>query len=459
MSRVGIGKGMAASLLLVASGCSIGPNYKRPALAPGDGYPVPESHDSGPQGQAFVTGHAPVPHWWEGFGSAALNELVAGAVSHSPTLAAADARLKMAKEDLRAEKGALWPGLSAGQDQTLQKYSSVPGAPGTFYDVTTRSVSIAYNFDLVGGERRAIEARAAQAEFARYERTAAYQSLCANVVTTGFDVARLTEQVAASREIVASQQETVALVRTQVRAGSVGRGAMLAEEARLDARKTALETLGQDLARQRHRLAVLTGRSPAEPVTVDWKLSDLTLPHDLPAGLPSDLVRNRPDILAKEALLHQASANVGVAEANMLPHITLNGNYAANVWYLTNGLRQPIFAGGSLNAQRRSAVDAYEAAGADYRSAVLSAFQNVADVLSALDGDNRMYASSMNSLADAQASLALAEDRFRAGTISRITLLAEEQAFEDARVASLQATSNRYADTVALYQALGGHEW
>jgi NodT family efflux transporter outer membrane factor (OMF) lipoprotein len=451
-------RGAAVILLLAAAGCSAGPDYKRPALAQADGYPVPETHDIDGQGQRFVTGQAP-SRWWRGFASSALDGLVDSALSQSPTLAAADARLGMAKEDLRAEKGGLWPDLSANQDRTLQKYSSVPGAPGTFYDVTTRSVSIAYSFDLTGGQRRAIEARAAGAEFARYERVAARQTLCANVVTTAVDVAGLKEQVEASREIVADQQEVVALVRTQVRAGSAGQAALLAEEARLEARKTALDTLSQNLERQQHRLAVLAGRTPADPVAVDWKLADLTLPRDLPVSLPSDLVGNRPDILAKEALLHQASANVGVAEANMLPHITLNGNYAASVWYLTNALRQPIFAGGSLNARRRSAVDAYQAAGADYRSAVLSAFQNVADVLSALDTDNRLYASSMTGLADARGSLALAEDRFRAGTISRITLLTEKQVFQDARIAALQATSNRYADTVALYQALGGHEW
>jgi len=450
-------RGLAVILLLAAGGCSAGPDYRRPALVQGDGYPVPENTEG--QGQRFVTGQAPAPHWWRGFGLPALDGLVDGALSHSPTLAAADARLRMARDDLRAEEGALWPALSAGQDQTLQKYSSVPGAPGTFYDVTTRSVSIAYSFDLTGGQRRAIEARAAQAEFAEYERAAARQTLCANVVTTAFEIAALKEQVEASRDMVAGQQELVELVRAQVRAGSAGSEALLAAEARLEARKTALDRLNHELERQHHRLAVLVGRTPAEPVTVDWKLADLTLPRELPVSLPSELVGNRPDIRAKAALLHQASANVGVAEANRLPRITLNGNYAANVWYLTNALRQPIFAGGSLNAQRKSAADAYQAAGADYRGAVLGAFQNVADVLSALDSDNRVYASSVTGLADARAGLALMEDRFRAGTISRIGLLTERQAFQDARIAALQAASNRYADTVALYQALGGQDW
>ncbi len=449
---------LALSLLLLLAGCSVGPNYKRPTLLPTDGYPVPETQEGDPQAQRLIPGRTPPRQWWTGFGAPALDELVDQALRQNPTLSAANARLKMANEDLRAEKGALWPSLSINRDQTQQSYSSVPGAPGTFYNVTTQSVSISYRFDLFGGERRAIEGMAAQSDYARYERAAACQSLTANVVLAALDVAMLQEQLEASRDIVASQQELVSLVRAQVQAGSAGQEAVLSAAARLDARKADLNALSQGLAQAQHRLARLTGRTPAQRVAVDWKLADLTLPHDLPVSLPSEVVEQRPDIGAREALLHQASADIGVAQANMLPHITLNGNYSTSVWYLTNSLWQPVFAGGRLRAQHRRAVDAYQAAAADYRSAVLSAFQNIADVLSALDNDNRIYASSMNTLASARAGLALTRDRFEAGTISRITLLTENEAFQQARIASLQATANRYADTIALFQAMGGSD-
>ena len=442
-------------ILLCLTGCAIGPDYKRPPLAVTDGYPVP---DMAAGGQNLVTG-APPSQWWQGFGSPSLDALVEQAQCQSPTILAAAARLKAAREDLRAEKGALWPSLSAGQDQTQQSYSNVPGGSGTFYDVTTQSVSISYGFDLMGGERRTIEGKAARSDYALYEQAAASQSLSANVVATAIDVSALAEQAEASRDIIASQQALVALVQGQVQAGSASQEDVLSAEARLSTQDAELNALCRDLAQARHRLAVLLGRSPAEAVAVDWKLADLTLPGNLPVSLPSDLVEQRPDILAQEARLQQASADVGVAEANMFPRLTLDGNYSASVWYLTNRLWQPIFAGGSLNAQRKSAVDAYEAAGADYRATVLGAFQNVADVLSALENDNKTWASSSSRLNDGQASLALMEDRFSAGTVSRIGLLTQRQAFQETRIAFLQATADRLADTVALYQALGGHDW
>jgi len=455
MSKGPTPEGVALSLLLVLAGCSVGPNYQRPSLAPVDGYPVPESEGDARQAQRFMTGQAPPRRWWTEFGSMALNRTVDQALQQNPTLSAANARLKMANEDLRAEKGGLWPNLSISRNQTQQKYSSVPGAPGTFYNVTTQSVSISYSFDLAGGERRAIEGKAAQSDYARYERAAAYQSLSANVVTAALDVAMLKEQIEASRDIVVNQQEIVSLIRGQWQAGAVAQEAILSAEARLDAQKIDLNTLSLSLAQAQHRLSILTGRTPAEGVAVDWTLADLILPQDLPLSLPSEVVEQRPDVLAHEALLHRASADVGVAEANMLPHITLDGSYSSSVWNLTNGLWQPIFARGRLSAQRKSAVAAYEAVGADYRVAVLGAFQDVADVLSALDNDNKTYASATDNLANARAGLALMEDRFGAGTISRVSLLTQRQAFQQARITSLQATADRYADTVALYQAMG----
>ncbi len=440
-------------VLACLTGCSVGPNYKRPPLATTDGYPLP---DMAADEQNLVPGASP-SQWWQGFGSPSLDALVEQAQRQSPTVLAAAARLKAAREDLQAEKGALWPSVSIGQDQTQQAYSSVPGGTGTFYNVTTQSVSVSYGFDLLGGERRTIEGKAARSGYARYEQVAASQSLSANVVTTAINVSALAEQAEASSDIIVSQQALLVLIRGQIQAGSVGQEDLLSAQARLSNQQANLNAIRRDLAQAQHRLAVLVGRSPLEAVAVDWKLADLTLPRDLPVSLPSSLVEQRPDILAQEARLRQASADVGVAEANMLPHLTLDGNYSTSVWYLTNHLWQPIFAGGSLNAQRKSAIDAYEGAGADYRAAVLGAFQDVADVLTALDTDNKSCSFAMTRLSNSKSNLALMEARFAAGSVSRMALLTQSQDYQQARINALKASADRYADTVALYLSLGGN--
>lgn len=439
--------------LICLAGCAVGPDYKRPSLSATDGYPVPKLDDGE---QVLRHGEPASARWWEAFDSPVLNALVEQAQRRSPTVLAATARLKAAEEDLRAEKGELWPKLSAGQDQTQQRYSSVPGTPGTFYNVTTRSVSISYVFDLFGGERRAIEGKVAQRDYARFEQVAASQALAANVVTTAVELACLDDQISALRNMVGDQQETLTLTNTQFAAGSVGLANRLAAQSELDRLQTDLAGLVRRQAEARHRLSILLGQSPAQVAGQDLHLADLTLPRDLPVSMPSLLVEQRPDIRASEALLRQANADVGVAEAQMFPNISLNGNFASSVWYATNSIWQPVLHGGSLVARKKSAEASYEAADARYRSTVLGAFQNVADVLSALESDNRAYTSASDRLINAETKRTLMEERFATGSVSRLSLLDERRAWQQARSDAARAKADLFADTTSLFLALGG---
>lgn len=447
-------RGVALVALICLTGCAVGPDYRRPPLSADAGYPVPDMEGGE---LALRSGDPPSARWWEAFGSPALNALVDQAQRQSPTVLAAKARLKAAEEDLRAEKGQLWPSLLVGQDQTRQSYSSVPGTPGTFYNVTTRSVSVSYVFDLFGGERRAIEGKVAQRDYARFEQAAASQALTANVVTTAVEVACLDDQISALRDMVADQRETLTLTNTQLAAGSVGLANRLGAQSEFDRLQTDLAGLVRRQAEARHRLSILLGQSPAQDAGQDLHLADLTLQRDVPVSMPSLLVEQRPDLRASEALLRQANADVGVAEAGMFPNISLNGNFASTVWYATNSVWQPVFHGGSLGARKKSAEASHEAADARYRSTALGAFQNVADVLSALDSDNRAYASAKDRLVNAETRRALMEERLAAGSVSRLSLIGERQAWQQARSDVARAKGALIADTTALFLALGGN--
>jgi NodT family efflux transporter outer membrane factor (OMF) lipoprotein len=190
----------------------------------------------------------------------------------------------------------------------------------------------------------------------------------------------------------------------------------------------------------------------------------------LPVSLPSALVEQRPDIRASEALLHEASAEVGVATANMLPQLTLSASYGtealgnfiapgSTVWSLGAGLTTPLFEGGTLYYRRRAAAEAFQTAAAQYRQTVITAFQNVADALRALQSDAEAVASEAAAERAAADSLEASRRQFHQGAISYLSLLTAENTYQQARLSLVQAEATRFADTAALFQALGGGWW
>jgi NodT family efflux transporter outer membrane factor (OMF) lipoprotein len=444
------------ALPLLLAGCAVGPNYHTPPLAAGDGYPVPAAPADDPGAQRFMAGQDAPTAWWTLFGSAQLNALVEQALAHSPTLASVQATLRAAREDLAAARGGFMPALSVGDNQTWERYSSTPGQPGAFYAVATAQANVSYTFDLFGGQRRAVEAIKAQVDYAQYEATGAALTLSANVATMAIQRASLRDQIAATQAMIEAETGQVALIQARVEAGGAAQGDLLTARSQLESLQASLAALAEAHDRADHRLAILIGQSPAQPLKAELRLDQLTPPRELPASLPSRLVQARPDVRAQAAVLHQASAQIGVAEANMLPQITLNGSYAANLWSLSAGVSQPLFMGGALNARRRGAIDTYEAARNAYRATVLSAFQNVADVLSALDHDGQALRAATAARQDAEGGLDLVRERYAEGAVASLTVLIQQQQYQQARLAQIQAVASRDADTVALYQALGG---
>ncbi|WP_295537770.1 efflux transporter outer membrane subunit [uncultured Pseudacidovorax sp.] len=471
--------GAAAAALL--AGCAVGPDFHAPAAPAADalattGLPTQTADAPGPAGQAqhFALGQAVASRWWTAFGSPGLDALVDGALQASPDLQAAEAALRAAQEGALAQRGGFWPTVDASLASTRQKTAgplSSPLADGdvTLYTLHTAQLSIGYTPDVFGGLRRQVEAQDAQAEVQRFQREAVYTTLVANVVGTAIQEASLRAQIDATRQLVDLASRLLAAAERQHAAGQIGGADVAAQQSALAQVQATLPPLEKQLAAQRTRLAALTGRLPGDPLPQQFALDGLRLPAELPVSLPSQLVQQRPDVRAAEAQLHAAAAQVGVATAARLPNITLNatlGSSALGVsqllragsgfWSVGGTLLQPVFHGGTLLHQQRAAQANYEQAEAQYRSTVLTAFQNTADTLQAIVSDAQTLRATAAAQAAAQKSLDAVQRQRELGAAAQADLVLAQQNLQQALLAAQQARAARLADTVALYQALGG---
>ena len=467
----------------VVAGCSVGPDFRRPEAPVTDRYTstaLPEKTVSAPgeagEAQRFVSGRNIPAEWWILFKSEDLDRLIRGALAKSPTLAAARAALRQARENLTAQTGVvLYPAVDGRGSVTRERFSGAsfgqPGS-GTLFTLYNASVDVTYSPDLFGGGRRELEALRSQVDYARFQVEGAYLTLTSNIVTAAVKEASLRAQIRSTEDIVADMDKQLKVVESQYQLGGASRSDVLAQRAQLAQTRATLPPLEKALAQTRHLLAVLAGGLPGEAVLPEFSLEELRLPQELPVSLPSSLVRQRPDIRASEELLHAASARVGVATANLYPQITLTGSYGSestklgdlfgtgsSIWNLGAGILQPLFRGGELTAKRRAAVAAYDQAAAQYRETVLLAFQNVADVLRALEDDARTLGAQSEAEAAARDTLDLVEKQFNLGAVSYLSLLNAQRQYRLAHFVLVQARAARLADTAALFDALGGGWW
>lgn len=466
------------------AGCTVGPDFRQPEAPPTHSYTetalsqeTAAAPVTGGVAQRLVSGQDIPAQWWTLFHSDALDQLVRRALEYSPSLAAAQARQREAQENLSAQTGAvLFPSIDAGISGERQKISGAavgnPGSNINAFNLYNASVSMSYRFDIVGGGRRGLEALRSQVDYQSFQLEGAYLSLTSNIVTTAVQEALLRAQIRATQEILAVQEKQLEVVERQLQLGAVSRSDVLAQQTQLAQTRTSLPPLEKQLAQTRHRLAVLAGQLPSEAALPVFELDGLHLPQELPVSLPSSLVRQRPDIRASEALLHQASAQIGVATANLYPQITLSGNSGSEttlfrdlfasgtgVWSLGVSLLQPIFHGGELTAKRRAAIAAYDQAEAQYRETVLQAFQNVADALRTLEADAITLTAQAEAETAARNSLDITQKQFQLGAVSYLSLLNAQRQYQQALIGLVQAKAARHADTAALFQALGGGWW
>jgi NodT family efflux transporter outer membrane factor (OMF) lipoprotein len=340
------------------------------------------------------------------------------------------------------------------------------------FTLINASVNVSYTFDIFGGARRQLEALQAQVEYQQFQLEGAHLTLTANIVTAAIQEASLRAQIRSTMDILAVQQKQLDVLKTQLELGAVSKTAVLSQETELAMTKAGLPPLEKQLDITRHALSVLIGKFPGDGKIPEFSLDSMHLPESLPVSLPSLLAHQRPDVRASEALLHQACAAVGVATANLYPQITLSGSYGFQaistdvlfngqsvVWNLSAGLVQPMFHGGQLTAKRRSAIAVYDQAAAQYRQTVLKSFQDVADVLRALETDARTLQAQAQAEAAAKATLALTEKQFELGAVSYLSLLVAQRDYQKTLINVISARAQRYADTAALFQALGGGWW
>jgi NodT family efflux transporter outer membrane factor (OMF) lipoprotein len=466
-------KNCLAILLFVLGGCAAGPNFERPRAPQSHEYTQPGATAStGTAAQRIVLGGDVVADWWTLFGSDALNDLLRQASAGSPTIAAARSTLAQAQELTVAAGGARYPqvGLTggAGRQKYGKEFLGPLTAPPPFTYFAGGAV-VNYTFDVAGGIARSIEERRALFEYQRQEMRAAQLALSGNVVSQVISIASASERIRAINELLEEDQRNRRLVQTSFDAGNTTRVDLLLADSQLANDETLLPPAAQELAVATHALAILVGRAPAEWAPPDLDFSKLTLPATLPVSLPSELVHQRPDILAAEAELHAATAQVGVATANLYPHITLTGSVGQQaltlgtlfgsgngVWTLTSGLTAPLFDGGTLRAERRADIDAMQASAANYEEAVLQSLRQVADVLTGIDQDAALLAAETHAVDAAQASLNLARESYRAGNVGVLQVLDAERAYSRARLDYVRVQAQRYADTAQLYLALGG---
>ena len=471
---------LALSLL---AGCAVGPNFKRPAAPPVNSYtagPLETTASTpnvaGGEAQRFVDGLEIPGKWWALFHSKPLNELIERSITNNPDLQAAQAALKVARENMLAQRGAFFPSITGSFAASRQKQSTLiaptPNANVFQYDLFTPQLSVSYVPDVFGLTRRTVESAKAQEQGVRFQMIATYLTLSANVVVAAVQEASLRAQIETTRQLIDLNSNMLQIVRFQLTKGYASGLDVAAQESQLAQIAATLPPLLKELAQQRDLLAVLAGDYPSSQHGEPFELDGLQLPQQVPVSLPSKLVAQRPDVLQAEANLHVASAQVGIATANRLPNITLTadaGNTAlaldrvfssgTGFWGIGASLTQPIFQGGTLLHLERAAKAAYVQAAQQYRSTVLTACQNVADTLSALEQDAAALKTTAAAADAAKVTLDLSRQQWQVGYGSYLALLNAEQTYQQARLNLVQAQANRFADTAALFQALGGGWW
>ena len=457
----------ALALLGMLVGCTVGPEFKSPEA------PTVQSYGTTTESARthFDLGAPVAPDWWTVFGSAELNELIEQSVTGNKTLVGAAASLEQAQELANAATGNRYPQVSLNAGALRQQYGAQFLGPFNLPAFTAFGVgaSVRYVLDYDGAQVRADERQLALAQYQRYQLDAAYLALTGNVVMQVITLATTTDQINAVQRLIDADGNNLALVKTAYEAGSVSQVDVLTAQSQQAADQTLLPPLRQKLSLARHILAVLEGRTPAQSSVPGFRLDQLHMPASLPVSLPSQLVHERPDILAAEAQLHAATAAVGVATANLYPTIALSAsasqqslhpedlfNAASSAWGLIANLTAPLYDGGTLRAERRATLAALRGSSANYQQTVLEAFRQVADLMDALDHDEQLVSAQDSALATAQSSLALARESYAAGNSGILAVLDAQRLLDQAQIGLIQARGQRYQDGAQLLLAMGG---
>ena len=496
---------LAAAGASLASGCAVGPDFHRPKAPDNTGYapaPLPQqtaqSDIHAGEAQHLAIGSELQFKWWETFQSPALNTLIEQSLKNNPSITAAQAALRQARELTYAQEGYFFPSVDSSYQFERHKISGnltndqAPGVQGDghnllpplqnpdgppytaplYYDFHTAEVSVGFVPDVFGSNRRQVESLAAQTQAQAFALEATYITLAANVAAAAIQEASLRAQLQAAREIIDLNSKSLDVLRQQFRLGMAMRIDVAAQEAALAQARAALPPLEKQFEQTRDLIRALVGNLPNQDVAETFTLDALQLPRELPLSVPGKLIEQRPDVRAAEAQLHAVNAQVGVAVAAMLPQFSITGSVGGNAdeipwlfrsggsfWNLVGNVTQPVFQGGTLLHQKRAAEQALKQAAAQYRLTVITAYQNVADSLHAVISDADALTADREAEQAAKVTLDLTQRQMEVGYVNYLTLLSAQAAYQQALVNRVQAQAARFSDTVALFEALGGGWW
>jgi NodT family efflux transporter outer membrane factor (OMF) lipoprotein len=469
-----------AAMVSLLTGCIVGPDFDQPKAPDTKGYTeegIPETRfaNAKEKEQRFVLGKKVTGDWWQLFHMQSLNDVLDQAIAGNETLVAARATLAQASENIVVARGALFPQVDASAGLSRQRISFAPvgeNIKGPVTNLFTIGPTVTYQLDPFGGNRRRVEQQEALTQFQDYQLDAAYLTITGNAVTQALNIASAREQIKVVNSIITEDQENLRLVESELNAGEATQLDVQSAASQLASDRTLLPPLRQQVSVARHALAILLGRLPADWVAPDFELEEFTLPPELPVSLPSELVRQRPDILASEAQLHASSAAIGVATAQLYPNVNLSASFlqeslststlfnpASSVWSIGGQLLAPIFHGGELEAQKRGAVDAFDAALANYKETVLTSFGQVADVMQALAYDTQELEEQHRALEAATERLRLTRATYQYGNVGVLQVLDAQRGVEQSRLGYVRAEAQRLLDSVQFLTAMGGGWW
>ncbi len=473
---------LSAALLTAATitltGCVVGPDFQRPQAPHATSYtpaPLPETTASAPgiagSTQTFITARDIPAEWWHLFKSPQLDSLIRKAFEANPSIEAAQAALRVAQENVHAQRGFFFPAIRGKYSPSRIKSAEEGGRP-SIYNLHTAQLTVGFVPDVFGGNRRNVESLQAQAGIQRFQLEAARITLASNIVAAAVMEAATRDQIAAVERIITFNTRSLDITKGQHRYGYASRLDVAAQQSALAQTKQLLPPLENQLQQTRNLIRVLVGNLPSEDVEETFTLPSLHLPEELPLSLPSQLVMQRPDIRAAEEQMRTANAQIGVVIASRFPSLSIDGSWGGSAtrfsqmfqpvnrfFELIGDLALTLFDGGTLSHQQRAAEQALKQATAEYRSVVLAAFQDVADTLYAIHSDAASLKAAVEAEQAARVTLNIARAQQALGEVDMLVLLKAEEDYQQAIITLIQAQAARFGSTAALFQALGGGWW
>ncbi|KXW55966.1 efflux transporter outer membrane subunit [Ferrovum sp. PN-J185] len=488
----------ALYLTVCLSGCALGPDFQQPQLSKQAGYV--ENHNKQqltPLGSINFSTQTSIPaDWWSVLGSPSLSTYVEMVINNNPSMTVAETSLRQAKQNVIAQQGFFFPSIGADYAISRNKLAgnlggNSPGIQGNgnvistyqnpsgpifngpaYFNFHTAEVTLNYTPDFFGANRRAVESLEAQEKTTAYQLEATYITLTANAVAAAIQQASLKAIIEANQRIIKDYQTIVNLTQRQFELGYASAMDVNSQFTLLTQAQQQIVPFKQQLEQTNDLIHVLSGHFPSEQIKMNFVLDEFHLPHSLPVSLPSNLVRQRPDILAAEEQIHYANAQVGVQLANRFPQFNVTGaiggaadafnqlyHNGAGFFSLIGDLSVPIFSGGTLSAREQAAKEALAQSVAQYKLTVLNAFQNVADTMHAIQSDADALKNAETLLNTNQQLLSMTTSQEKLGFVNQLILLNADIAYQQAKINYIQMRTNQLGDAAALYVALGGGWW